>query len=79
MKEMSCKDFDGPCDLKFQGETLDAIAEKVKDHGRELAQKGDKYHQTALDKLETVLDNPEESERWIKKKQSEFDALPEVD
>jgi len=78
MKEMSCKDFDGPCDLKFKGETLDAITQKVKNHGRTMAQKGDSDHKAALDKLEQTLNDPDKSESWIKKKQSEFDALPEV-
>jgi len=76
---MYCKDFDGPCDLKFQGETLDAIAEKVRDHSHSLAHKGDHEHKAALNKLEEILDNPDQSKSWIKKKQSEFDALPEVD
>lgn len=76
---MSCKDLGGPCDLKFKGENPDAIAQKVKDHGHALAHKGDHDHKAALDKLEQILNDPGQSESWIKKKQREFDALPEVD
>lgn len=76
---MSCKDFDGPCDLKFQGETLDAIAEKVRDHGNTMAREGDNDHANALEKMDEIINDPDKKVSWIKKKQREFDALPEVD
>jgi len=76
---MSCKELDGPCDLKFQGETLDAIVEKVKNHGYESAQKGNRDHEKAWGDLKEIMDDPEQKEKWLEQKQREFDALPEVD
>jgi len=79
MKEMTCEDIGGICDLKFKANTFDAIAEKARAHGSEMVNKGDKAHSDAMEKMQKKMGNPGEMEAWLEKKRQEFDALPEVE
>ena len=76
---MSCKDLGGICDLKFKANTFEAIAEKARKHGTDMAEKGDKDHLSAMEKMKEMMENPDDMESWMQKKQQEFDALPETE
>ena len=39
MKKMTCKQLGGACDLEFQANTFDEIAELSKKHGKEMFEK----------------------------------------
>ena len=41
MKKMTCKQLGGACDLEFQANTFDEIAELSKKHGKEMFEKNE--------------------------------------
>lgn len=50
MKTMTCKDLTRACDLEFQVETFDKIAEMSKKHRMEMFEQGDRAHLDAMGK-----------------------------
>ena len=77
MKSMTCKQLGGACDLKFQGNTFNEIAEMSKNHGIEMFQKGDKAHLEAMNKMKILMEHPKKIQEWFESKKKEFEALPE--
>ena len=74
MKTMTCKQLGGACDKKFHAETFEEMAEKSKNHGMEMAKKGDKKHLKAMAKMKDM--SQEDMQEWFGKKKKEFEALP---
>ncbi len=74
MKTMTCKQLGGACDKEFHAETFEEMAEKSKNHGMEMAKKGDKDHLKAMGKMKDMFQ--EDIQEWFKKKKKEFEALP---
>ena len=55
MKTMTCKDLTGACDLEFQVETFDKIAEMSKKHRMEMFEQGDQAHLDAMGKMKALM------------------------
>lgn len=77
MKTMNCKQLGGACDLEFQANTFEEMAEQSKKHGMEMFQKGDEAHQKAMNEMQDLMKSPEVMKSWFEDKKKEFDALPE--
>lgn len=78
MKKMTCNQLGGACDLEFQAETFDEIAELSKNHGMEMFKKGDKAHLDAMQKMREMMHSPDTMNQWFENKRKEFDALPDA-
>ena len=75
MKKMTCKQLGGACDLEFQANTFDEIAELSKKHGKEMFEKNDAAHLEAKHKMQELMKNPEDMKKWFEDKRKEFDSL----
>lgn len=77
MKTMTCKQLGGACDVEFQGETFQEIAEQSKQHGTEMFKQKDEAHLKAMQEMSEMMNDPEAMQKWMEKKRKEFEALPE--
>ena len=75
MKSMTCKQLGGACDLIFEAETFEAIAEMSKKHGGDMYMKQDADHLVAIGKMQDLMKTPGAMEKWFEDKKAEFDAL----
>ncbi|MGR5297614.1 DUF1059 domain-containing protein [Vibrio mediterranei] len=75
MKSMTCRQLGGACDLVLEAETFEQIAELSKQHGMEMYQKQEPAHLDAMNKIQAMMQNPEEMKAWYEEKKREFDAL----
>ena len=76
MKSMTCKQLGGACNLVFQAETFEEMAELSKKHGTEMFQKGDEAHLQAMNKMRVLMHSPDAMKEWFDNKRKEFEALP---
>ena len=74
---MSCKELGGACDVTFQANTFEEIAEMSKKHGMEMFQKGDAAHLKVISEMQELMKTPGAMQAWFENKRKEFDALPE--
>lgn len=74
---MTCKQLGGACDKEFKGETFEELAEQSKQHGMEMFQTQDTDHLEAMQKIQTMMQNPAEMAQWFEAKRQEFNSLPE--
>lgn len=72
---MTCNQLGGACDLIFEAETFEEIAEMSKKHGMEMFQKGDAPHLEAMKKMQQLMQSPEEMKKWFSSKRQEFERL----
>ena len=75
MKKMTCKQLGGACDLEFQANTFDEIAELSKKHGKEMFEKNDAAHLEAMHKMQELMKNPEDMKKWFEDTRKESDSL----
>ncbi len=75
MKKMTCKQLGGACDLEFKGNTFEEIEAQSKAHGMDMFKRKDKAHLEAMNKMRSLMHDPEAFEKWYKERRSEFDAL----
>ena len=75
MKTMTCKQLGGACDMPFQADTFEEIAELSKAHGMEMFKKQDPAHLAAMQAMQTLMQNPEDMKEWYETKKQEFNAL----
>ena len=73
---MTCNQLGGACDLKFQANTFEEMAELSKNHGMEMYQKGDKAHLDAMNKMQELMKSPEAMNEWFETKRKEFESIP---
>lgn len=78
MKAMSCKQLGGACDVLFQAETFEEIAQKSQTHGREMFARNEPAHMEAMGKMMELMKSPEHMQEWMTAKKAEFEAQPEI-
>lgn len=76
MKSMTCNQLGGACDLEFQANTFEEIAEMSKNHGMEMFQKNDEPHLKAMNEMQERMKSPDDMKDWFEGKSKEFDELP---
>lgn len=74
---MTCKQLRGACDMEFQANTFEEMAEMSKKHGMEMFQSGDAAHLEAMGAMKELMQSPEAMQAWFADKKDEFDALAE--
>lgn len=79
MKTITCNQLGGACEKEFCAETFEEIAEMSKQHGMEMFQKQDEVHLNTMSKMQELMKEPGEMEKWFESKRKEFDALPDND
>lgn len=77
MKTMTCKQLGGACDLEFQAETFEEIAEQSKAHGMKMFDQKDPGHLAAMDAMKELMQRPGAFLEWFEEKKKAFEALPE--
>jgi vesicle coat complex subunit len=78
MKLMTCKQLGGACDQEFRAETFEEMSMEVQKHGMEMFQKNDAAHLDAMKKIQELMQNPEEMQKWMQERKKEFDSLTEL-
>ena len=78
MKAMTCNQLGGTCELVFQADTFDGMAEQSRAHAMEMMQQQDAAHLSAMDKMRTLMEDPVAMQAWFEGKRAEFEALPEL-
>jgi hypothetical protein len=76
MRTMTCKELGGACDLAFHANTFEEIAQMSQKHGKEMAQRGDKAHLDAMNKMRAVMQSADGMAQWMERKRKEFEAKP---
>ncbi|BBB26608.1 conserved hypothetical protein [Amphritea japonica ATCC BAA-1530] len=76
MKTMSCIQLGGACELEFKANTFEEIAQLSKQHGMEMFKAQDEAHLAAMEKMQALMQNPDEMTQWFESKRAEFNALP---
>jgi hypothetical protein len=77
MKIMNCKQLGGACDLEFEANTFEEMAELSRKHGMTMVQKGDPEHLEAMNQMRELMQSPEDMQQWMEAKRQEFEALPD--
>ncbi|MEG2386604.1 MAG: hypothetical protein RSB13_06935 [Aurantimicrobium sp.] len=71
---MSCTQLGGACELVFSGDSFEAIAAQIQQHGKEMFAANDVPHIEAMSKM-TELVASGEMDTWMVARLSEFEAL----
>jgi len=72
---MTCKQLGGACEIAFQAETFEELAELSKAHGMEMFQKQDQDHSDAMMKMQALMQKPKQMQAWFESKKMEFETL----
>jgi len=75
---MTCNQLGGACDLVFQAETWEEMAALSKKHGTEMFHAEDPAHLEAMNKMRTLMQEPDALQKWFADKKKEFDSLPHM-
>ena len=77
MKTMTCKELGGACDMKFQADTFEEMAQLSKEHGMQMFQQQDEDHFKIIQEMTVLMQDPEAMQKWFENKRQEFESLPE--
>jgi hypothetical protein len=77
MKQMTCRQLGGPCDVAHRGATADEIIKAHDAHLKEMVASGNTDHAPALDEMKGRWKRPVSGMRWYKNTKREFAALPD--
>ena len=75
MKKMTCNQLGGACDLEFEANTFEEIAELSKKHGAEMYQQQEPAHMKAMAEMMELMKSPEAMNKWFTDKRVEFEAI----
>ena len=75
MKKMTCRQLGGACDIEFEADTFEEMAEKSKLHGQKMAKAGHKAHIDAMKKMMHLMEDEEAMTKWYNDRKKEFDEL----
>lgn len=78
MKKMTCKELGGACDLVFEANTFDEIAQISRRHGMEMMAANDADHLKAMDAMKELMKTPGALNEWFEKKKETFENLPDA-
>jgi len=76
MRKMTCRQLGGACDIEFQANTFEELAEMSKKHGLEMFHKNDKSHLEAMNNMQELMQTTNAMNLWMENKRKEFEALP---
>lgn len=76
MKTMTCRQLGGACDLKFHAETFEEMQEQSKQHGMQMFQQNDEAHLAAMEKIKSLMQDPNAIAEWMAQRRQAFENLP---
>jgi predicted small metal-binding protein len=76
MKTMTCTQLGGPCDLRLQADTADAVIKAQDRHLKEMVAGGDTTHADALSNMKARWKHPVAGMGWYRQVKRDFAALP---
>ena len=76
MKIMTCRQLGGACEVVFQAETFEEMAELSKQHGMAMFKADDSAHLEAMEKMQVLMKNPDDMTAWLAARRQDFDGLP---
>lgn len=77
MKTMTCRQLGGACEMKFRANSFEEMAIQSKQHGTEMAEKGDQAHLNAMNMMQEQMHTQQQMSAWFESKRREFEMLPE--
>ncbi|MCB0655367.1 MAG: hypothetical protein KDC57_04485 [Saprospiraceae bacterium] len=78
MKRMTCRQLGGACDQEFLADSFEEMAKLSQAHGKEMFQKNDSAHLTAMQSMQEMMQTPDAFQKWYSEKKQEFDQLDEL-
>ena len=75
MKNMTCRQLGGPCDLVHQGEDANEIIKAQDQHLKDAVAGGDTDHEAALKAMKGRWKRPVSGMKWYRQVQRDFAAL----
>jgi len=69
---MTCSQLGGACDVEFQAETFEEMADLSRKHGMEMT---DEAHLGAMEDMKKLMTSPEAMKEWMDGKKKEFEEL----
>ena len=76
MKQTTCNNLGGACDLVLTGETAEEMGGNSRKHVMEMVQAGDEAHKKAMDDMMSL--SAEDQQKWYKDFQDNFSSLEEA-
>jgi predicted small metal-binding protein len=77
MKTMTCQQLGGPCAFPHHGATADEVIKAQDGHLKDMVERGDDAHQSALKEMKGRWKKPIAAMGRYRKTRRDFDALPE--
>ena len=77
MKTMTCKQLGGACDMAFNANSFEEIAELSKKHGMEMFKQADEKHLQAINDMMQLMKTPDAMKGWFDSKKKKFNDLPD--
>ena len=77
MKKMTCKQLGGACELEFEADTFEEMAELSRQHGMEMHGQNDAAHLAARAQMRELMQSSEDMSNWMESKRRAFDSLPD--
>jgi hypothetical protein len=77
MKEMTCRQLGGACELALLGEDANEIIHAQDSHLREAVAAGSSEHEPALRDMKARWRRPVSGMKWYRRVQRDFAALPD--
>ena len=74
---MTCRQLGGACDIEFNADTFEEMAELSKQHGMAMYAEQEPAHLDAMQRMQELMQQPEEMAKWFEALRAEFDALPD--
>lgn len=74
MKQMTCNQLGGPCDVVVKGNTAEELAKKSGDHVMSMS---DDAHKKVAEKIKSM--SGDDNKKWMADFQPKFDAAPEIE
>jgi len=79
MKQMTCQQLGGCCDVVFTASTFDEMASMAQMHAMQMFQAQDEPHLKAMLKIQEMMLSPGRFQQWFAEKKAQFDALSDID
>ena len=76
MKNMTCRQLGGPCDLVHRGSDANEVIKAQDRHLRDAVATGDSDHEPALKAMKARWKRPVSGLKWYRRAQRDFAALP---
>jgi hypothetical protein len=77
MKQMTCKQLGGPCDVVHRGEDANEVIRQHDQHLRDAVAGGGTDHEAALREMKGRWKRPVSGLKWYRRAQRDFAGLPQ--